>query len=156
MAIIILKPARICWRWDARKATDETAESCKRYREGQSLKAHGARLPRAQLAVVDPRKVTSYLLSSNHPAGRVKAAFFHRFGFRAQSWQRLRDALVEHAHIADIISVVETEFGKKYILEGPIAAPDGRTPRIWTVWFVAIGEAVPRLVTAYPAAGDDR
>jgi hypothetical protein len=114
------------------------------------------RLPDARLAIVDERKITYYLLSNNHPAGRAKAAFFRRFGFRATSWRRLRDALVDHAHTAEIIAVTETEFGKKYILEGPLASPDGRNPGIRGVWFVAIGDAAPRLVTAYPAPESGR
>jgi hypothetical protein len=113
-------------------------------------------LPGAHIATVDERKITSYLLSSNHPAGRAKAAFFRRFGFRATSWRRLRDALVDHAQTAEIIAVAETEFGKKYILEGPLASPDGRNPDIRGVWFVAIGEAAPRLVTAYPVPEGNR
>ena len=43
------------------------------------------RLPNAHLAVVDERKVNAYLLSDSHPAGRAKAVFFRRYGFRAAS-----------------------------------------------------------------------
>lgn len=108
------------------------------------------RLPAADLAVVDDSKITGYLLSSSHPAGRFKAAFFQEFGFRMQSWPRLREALLNHARTSEIVVTVETEFGRKYIVEGPLAAPDGRAPRLRAVWFVAAGEVAPRLVTAYP------
>src|SRR5260370_31815097 len=97
-------------------------------------------LPHAHLATIDRRKITDYLLASGHPAGRAKAAFFARFGFTAAAWQRLRDALLEHAHSAAIVSTVDTQFGKKYILDGPLAAPDGRNPRVRAVWFVETGE----------------
>jgi hypothetical protein len=113
-------------------------------------------LPGADLAVVEEEKLRSYLLSEIHPAGRAKAAFFRAFGFRARSWRRLRDALLEHGHTSSIVAAAETEFGRKYILEGPLMAPDGRRPTIRAVWFVASGEAVPRLVTAYPALGARR
>ena len=109
-----------------------------------------AGLPEAHLAVVDERKVRSYLLANSHPAGRAKAAFFRQFGFRASSWQNLSAALMEHALNAEVASVTATAFGTKYMLEGAIEARDGRTPRIRTVWFVANGETAPRLVTAYP------
>jgi len=115
-----------------------------------------SRLPNAQLATIDRRKIADYLLASGHPTGRAKAAFFRNFGFTAAAWQRLRDALLEHAHSAAIVSTVDTLFGKKYILDGPFAAPDGRHPRVRAVWFVEAREQAPRFVTAYPAPGADR
>jgi hypothetical protein len=114
------------------------------------------RLPNARIAVVDRRKITDYLLAKSHPAGRAKAAFFARFGFTAAAWPTLRDAILDHARSAPIMSIADTPFGKKYILEGPLSAPDGREPRTRTVWFISSGEVVPRLVTAYPAPGAER
>ena len=114
------------------------------------------RLPNAHLAVVDERKVNAYLLSDSHPAGRAKAVFFRRYGFRAASWEALRDALLAHGRTAEVVSTTETEFGMKYILEGTLAAPDGRVPHLRTVWFVTAGEVFPQLVTAYPALGDEK
>lgn len=112
-----------------------------------------ARLPNARLAVLDRRKITDYLLATGHPAGRAKAAFFQRFGFTAAVWPALRDALLDHARSAPIVSTADTPFGKKYILEGPLAVADGRKPRLRAVWFVATGETIPRFVTAYPVPG---
>lgn len=114
------------------------------------------RLPNAYLAVVDESKVNAYLLSESHPAGRAKAAFFRRHGFRVAAWEALRDALIVHGRTADVVSTIETPFGTKYILEGTLAAPDGRSPRLRTVWFVTTGETSPRLVTAYPAVGGEK
>jgi hypothetical protein len=113
-------------------------------------------LPNAQLATIERRKVTDYLLARSHPAGRAKAAFFARFGFTAVAWPRLRDALLVHAYSAPVVSVLDTPFGRKYMLEGPLASPGGRNPRLRAVWFLTTGETVPRLVTAYPLPGDDR
>lgn len=113
------------------------------------------RLPNAHLAVVDERKVTAYLLSDTHPAGRAKAAFFRRYGFSAASSEILRDALLDHGRTADVVSTMETDYGIKYIVDGPLSAPDGRNPRLRAVWFITTGDAVPRLVTAYPAYGGD-
>ena len=114
------------------------------------------RLPGAQFAIIEERKIADYLLSSSHPAGRAKAAFFRRHGFTAAAWMTLRDALLDHARSAPVISAADTPFGRKYILEGALAAPDGRMPRIRTVWFIEIGETAPRFVTAYPVHGARR
>jgi hypothetical protein len=79
--------------------------------------------------------------------------FFRRFGFRDAAWQSLRDALLKHARSARVVGISETEFGRKYILEGPLVAADSRRPGIVAVWFVTAGEKAPRLVTAYPVHG---
>lgn len=112
------------------------------------------RLPNADAAIVDETKVTGYLLSTTHPYGRTKAEFFREFGFVAEDWQALRQALREHALSHPVESVKETPFGRKYIVNGPLATPGGRKPRIRTVWFIEQGEQTPRLVTAYPIGGD--
>jgi hypothetical protein len=111
------------------------------------------RLPNAHLAVIDESKITGYLLSDIHPTGRSKAAYFCQFGFEASSWRILRDALTGHLETSEVISVVKSEFGTKYIVEGVLSTPDRRKPRIIVVWFVATGTIVPKLVTAYPARG---
>jgi hypothetical protein len=111
-------------------------------------------LPHAHLATIDRRKIIDYLLSTTHPGGRSKAEFFRRFGFRAENWHSLSAALLEHARSAEIVSRIETKFGTKYTAQGTLAAADGRAPQVRSVWFVAIGETAPRLVTAFPAPGE--
>ena len=113
-------------------------------------------LPNAQLAIIDERKITEYLLATSHSAGGAKPEFFARFGFTSATWQRLRDALLDHAGSARLVTAVETQFGKKYILEGPLIAADGRKPRVRTVWFITAGEVAPKFVTAYPVPGARR
>jgi hypothetical protein len=44
------------------------------------------KLPNAQNAVVDERKVREYLLSPSHPVGRFKAKFFGSIGFAPEGW----------------------------------------------------------------------
>jgi hypothetical protein len=108
------------------------------------------RLPKAVHAVVGERKMTHYLLSEVHPRGREKAAFFLRRGFRATEWRVLASALVSHARIADIAAREVTAYGIKYIIEGPLRAPDGSQPTIRTIWSIAQEGDPPQFVTAYP------
>lgn len=72
------------------------------------------------------------------------------FGFSRSEWQVLARALKQHATNHDVTSVESSPFGKRYIIEGPLVTPDGRTPGIRSVWFIEDEEAIPRLVTAYP------
>ena len=41
--------------------------------------------------------------------------------------------------------------GLKYILEGKMETPSGRSPTVRTIWIVDRGAETPRLVTAYPS-----
>jgi hypothetical protein len=43
-----------------------------------------AGLPKPFAAIIDERKIRSYLLSDSHQAGSAKATFFHQFGLRPQ------------------------------------------------------------------------
>jgi hypothetical protein len=109
-------------------------------------------LPNSDLAVIEEQKIRYYLLASGHPAGQGKAAFFQRFGFSPVAWERLREALLDHARSAGVVAVEDTRFGRKYIVEGRLSSPDGRNPRLRVIWYVATGETIPRLVTAYAAS----
>jgi hypothetical protein len=108
------------------------------------------RMPLAQLAYVEPVKVTGYLLSEDHRHGRSKAAFFRRFGFMPSRPEVLIAALRRHAVERDVAERHQTPYGVRYELRCSIASPDGRDPCIVSVW--QMDEAgLPRLVTAYPA-----
>ncbi|MFZ1074552.1 MAG: DUF6883 domain-containing protein [Verrucomicrobiia bacterium] len=108
------------------------------------------KLPNAERAVVPERKITHYLLSVAHRDGRHKAEFFRSFGFKPEAWEELASALLNHARNQEVVEVVPTPFGRNYVVEGPLPAPDGRTPKVRVVWFVANREETATLATAYP------
>jgi len=108
------------------------------------------KLPNCARAFVPREKVTAYLLSSTHRLGRSKAAFFTGFGFTAADWRAVAEALLRHAADHEVAQTGETPFGIRYVVDGIMAAPDGRTPNVRTVWFIETGEDTPRFVTAYP------
>ena len=91
------------------------------------------KLPNHQSAIVPKAKITDYLLSLDHRDGRGKALFFTRFGFSVGDWQVLAAALLEHAADHEVARVEQTPFGIRYIVEGSIQTPDGRTPLIRSV-----------------------
>jgi hypothetical protein len=51
------------------------------------------KLPNAQKAIVDEKKVREYLLSPSHPVGRFKAKFFGSIGFPPEAWSPFLKAL---------------------------------------------------------------
>ena len=48
---------------------------------------------------------------------------------------------------------VDSAYGTRYAVDGPLETPDGRNPLVRTVWIVDKGSARPRLITAHPLEG---
>ncbi len=110
-------------------------------------------VPNADQAIVTASKATDYLLSLESEYGRPKAGFFLRFGFTPEQWERFAEALIQHGRQNHVTGTLETEFGVKYVVEGPLVTPDGRRPEVITVWQIDNEDDAPRLVTAYPLGG---
>src|SRR5262245_28741553 len=103
------------------------------------------RLAHLDRAGVPEAKIVNYLLSARHSGGRAKARFLESFGFRAQDWHALRDAVIAHAMANDITASHQTRFGTRYEIDGPLLTPDGRSPMV---------RMVCRVAGKYPALGD--
>jgi len=82
-------------------------------------------LPGAEKAEITQDKIVRYLLSTTHRAGRSKAAFFGKHGFKVEDWQALAEALRAHAAENAVTSVEETLYGTRYVVDGTLSAPDG-------------------------------
>lgn len=108
------------------------------------------RLPNAHLATVPGQKITRYLLDPAHPAGGSKASFFLRFGFTAADWQQLAEALLRHARENEVVESQETRHGQRYVVDGPLTAPEGTVLNVRSAWYISMGGDVPRFVTAHP------
>ena len=110
------------------------------------------RLADEYIPVVDERKVKGYLLNPDHPDGAPKARFFRALGYSARDWRSLAESLKQHARENDATHTVESPFGKKYIVVGPLQS-FGMYPTelaVVSVWIAERGSLEARLVTAYP------
>ena len=107
-------------------------------------------LPNLDQAVMSEEKITGYLLNPQHPDGASKAKFFAAMGFSRTDWPVLAAALRRVAETAEVAQSVESAHGWKYIVDGPLETPNGRTPVVRTVWIIDHGWTAPRVVTAYP------
>lgn len=108
------------------------------------------KLPRSEDAVVEVEKVRDYLLSTSHPVGRMKAAFFAALGYRESEWSRLHKDLLDFAQLDSATPGRFTRYGNKYEVRGTLKGPSGRTASLQTVWIVRHGEDFPRFITAFP------
>ncbi|MCY3023935.1 MAG: hypothetical protein NTW87_33570 [Planctomycetota bacterium] len=92
----------------------------------------------------------NYLLNPTHRYGASKARFFGAFGFRAVDWEQFARSLREHGQRHPVARTRQTPFGSQFEVESQLAAPDGRTPCVRTVWQLDRGADAPRLIIAYP------
>ena len=113
-------------------------------------------LPNGARAIVDPRKVSGYLLSMTHPVGRHKWRFFRSLGFSPDDLGQLEEVLRLLARNGTVAEETPTPFGTRYIVDGAFTAPNGATARLRTVWIIDAGGTDPRFVTAFPQRSERR
>ena len=107
------------------------------------------KLPNGDRAVVDDVKLWGYVLNPNHSHGRAHAYLFKALlGIDLSSWQELRDELLRAAREEEAIQGQSSAYGEKYEVRFSMTGPRGHYT-ILSVWIIAIGESIPRLVTAY-------
>ena len=107
------------------------------------------RVPQADAAVVEEKKVVGYLLNREHQEGGSKAKFFLKRGFATETWATFAKALQRHAQTQPVTHSEETEFGTKFQVECQLETPDAMNPCILSVWIIE-DDLPPRLVTAHP------
>jgi len=109
------------------------------------------KLPNADAVEIELRKVQHYLLSPKHSTGRHKARFFATLGFTQTSTPEFISELRRIAATEDVVSVEETQLGRKYTVVGQLKGPIA-TALIRTIWIEERGRRFVRLVTVVPRA----
>ncbi len=106
-------------------------------------------LPHKENAAIKQSKVVEYLLSNTHSIGKNKAKFFDSIGYNAVNHTELRAELLKFKNL-EISKTKQNEFGHKYSIEGALAAPNGKSYNIKTVWMLEHEQSQPYLATAFP------
>ncbi len=78
------------------------------------------KLPNADKAIIPPEKLRDYILSSSHPVGKFKAAFFQNLGYTSDNWQQLEAGIRSIINDYDALVGEKTEYGLKYEVRGII------------------------------------
>ncbi len=108
-------------------------------------------IPNANNAVVDIKKLTDYLLNSEHPDGKHKARlFFGALGLDRTGAEDLRVALLNAAKTHEAASGKFDRFGQRYTVDF-LFEWQGRRAIIRSGWIIEHDSDIPRLTTAYPA-----
>lgn len=108
------------------------------------------KLPNSDKAIIPKEKLTDYLLSETHSIGKFKAKFFSKLGFDTTNVNLFEKSLLKIAKTEEIVDEIITLYGTKYILEGKLDNPAGKTVKVRTLWIIEKGQKKPRFVTVYP------
>ena len=101
------------------------------------------KLPGSATALVEERKIRDFLMNTTHPNGVTKARFFKGRGYRGDDWKRLAEDLRQHGQRNDVVDVVDSPFGTRYAVEGPVRTPSDGSVSLITVRIIEKGSEAP-------------
>ncbi len=107
------------------------------------------RLPYAERAEVDLRKLREYCLDPLHPEGKHKARVFaSALGMTADDAEALRGFLLKAVHTTDVELGYRDRYGQRFTLDVSIEWRE-RHAIIRSGWILEHGSNVPRLTSCY-------
>ena len=107
------------------------------------------KLPNAERAVVDVRKLRQYCLNTDHPRGQHKARVFQSaLGWTAEQAEDVRRRLLEAALMENVSFLGADDYGQRYALEFP-AQGAGGVATVRSLWIIRYGEDFPRFASCY-------
>jgi hypothetical protein len=128
------------------KATGRFESATRRRGQKQD---YGMRMPNAERAFVDMRKLTGYCLDTAHPRGRHKARVFDSaLGLTAIHAEALYNTLLDAACTNDAILGELDEYGQRFVIDFEMSGPAG-TATVRSSWIVLHSEDFPRFVSCY-------
>ena len=108
------------------------------------------RVPHADRAIVDIRKLRDYCLSPTHAEGQHKARLFaSALDMSADEAEDLRDILLQAVKTYDAQFGRRDAYGQRYVVDFPLAWR-GRRAMIRSGWIIEYDADFPRLTTCYP------
>jgi len=111
------------------------------------------KLPNADRAVVDIRKLRDYCLNPDHLRGKHKARVFAAaLGLTSDHAEDLEKALLQAAITEDAMATDKDEFGQRFVAEFTMKGPMGEGCR--SSWIIRTGEDFPRLTSCYLIEGN--
>lgn len=107
-----------------------------------------AKLPNGENAIIPPEKLVNYCLNPYHPRGKDKARVFSSvLGITRDHADQLAALIFQAAIEGEITRETTTAFGRYFRVDWPV--PSRRDIVLRTIWEIAVGETLPRLVSAF-------
>jgi hypothetical protein len=107
------------------------------------------KLPNAERAVVEAKKLRDYSLNEAHEVGKHKARVFRSaLGLTVDNAGWLRELILRAVLNAEVASSSPSPFGEKYVVD-IVVVHDERSAIVRTAWIVESGTDFPRLTSCY-------
>jgi hypothetical protein len=107
------------------------------------------KLPNAERAFVDIRKLRDYCLSAVHPRGQHKARLFKSaLGWTADDAEDIRQRLMEVVLREDAGFLGADDYGQRYSLDF-LAGRGDKVATVRSMWIIRSGEDFPRFISFY-------
>jgi hypothetical protein len=107
------------------------------------------KLPNAERAVVDVRKLRHYCLNNEHPRGQHKARVFRSaLGWTAEQAEDVQRRLLEAVLREDASFLGADDYGQRYALDFPVQGLGG-VATVRSLWIIRYGEDFPRFASCY-------
>ena len=108
------------------------------------------KIPNAEHAIVDIRKLRDYCLNPQHNKGKNKARLFASLlGMSSNDAEELRDALLEAVRKQDAQLAEKDAYGQRYTLDFRLTWQD-KQATIRSGWIIETDADIPKLTTAFP------
>ena len=108
------------------------------------------RLPYAENAIVDIRKLRDYCLNLEHEKGKHKAQLFLSIlGMTSDDAEALRQILLDVVKTHAVCLGRQDQYGQRYTLDFEVAWQN-RSATLRSGWIIEVGSEIPKLTTCYP------
>ncbi|MGO8914308.1 MAG: DUF6883 domain-containing protein, partial [Stellaceae bacterium] len=108
-----------------------------------------ARVPNADGAILDIRRIADYCLSPVHPRGRHKARVFRdALGLSQDDARWLQAVLLDGLRHGEAIELSSDDLGSHWRVDVPVTR-HAKSVVVRTIWIVRSGEQQPRFVTCW-------
>ena len=111
------------------------------------------KLPNAENAVVDIRKLRDYCLNPHHAEGKHKARVFQaKLGYTGEDAELLRQLILQAILTEEATEQEPTDYGRRFVVEFGIERQVGimqSKAAVRTAWIIRNDEDFPRLTTCF-------
>jgi hypothetical protein len=108
------------------------------------------KIPNAENAVVDIRKLRDYCLDPEHPTGKHKATLFKAaLGITVDDADALRNILLAIVKTHEAEKGKADEYGQRYRVDFELGWKE-KSAVVRSAWIIEVDSDVPRLTSCYP------
>lgn len=96
-------------------------------------------IPKNYNTLIPKELFCNYILSDEHPIGKIKAGFFNKYRFTISNWQELREQILlfpKKYSYSNFECVYKVGMIYKVTYNGNIVCPDQRSLYVSTLWLL--------------------